>query len=392
MKKILTLFVMFLCGWSIVSAQTQTPAFGYQAVVRNADNVLMADTDVTVTIYVMSNGEELYSETHETRTDGLGMLNILVGTQSTADGVEIFDEIDWSTVDSIKTVVNVAETEFEFKTALRPVPYALQAGNSALTTEQIVNYLSDPTTTIQSYKAIMAALVGNVPTEGELWDMIKARLVQYLKNRKDKAVDVLVDYLTNHADAEDVNTLYANVSGEAKAKAMSLTKQFALENKEYAVELIKAYLPTVNAKDAGDAMTAAIISINTMRQELTHEDSVEIINRAVSFAKNHIDLAVSAVVKAIPHITTSQMNTFLNTIFGDNIPMKQAFVNNLFYNYLDYKLLPDIKVMVDQQLGNTYLQKQRCGADNHEVDFCGMRNVLPTNTNTSTEVNPNPNH
>lgn len=374
MKKILTLFVMFLCGWSIVSAQTQTPAFGYQAVVRNADNVLMADTDVTVTIYVMSNGEELYSETHETRTDGLGMLNILVGTQSTADGVEIFDEIDWSTVDSIKTVVNVAETEFEFKTALRPVPYALQAGNSPLTTEQIVNYLSNPTTTIHSYEAIMAALVGNVPTEGELWNMIKARLVQYLKNRKDKAVDVLVDYLTNHADAEDVNTLYLNVSDEAKTKAMSLTKQFALENKEYAVELIKAYLPTVNANDAGDAMAAAIESYESM--ELTHEDSVNIINHVISFAKSYMDVAVSAAAKAIPHVTGSQMNTFLNTMFADNVPMKQALVNNLFYNYLDYKLLPDIKAMVDEQLGNTYLQKQRCGTDNHEVDFCGMKNVL----------------
>ncbi len=374
MKKILTLFVMFLCGWSIVSAQTQTPAFGYQAVVRNADNVLMADTDVTVTIYVMSNGEELYSETHETRTDGLGMLNILVGTQSTADGVEIFDEIDWSTVDSIKTVVNVAETEFEFKTALRPVPYALQAGNSPLTTEQIVNYLSNPTTTIHSYEAIMAALVGNVPTEGELWNMIKARLVQYLKNRKDKAVDVLVDYLTNHADAEDVNTLYLNVSDEAKTKAMSLTKQFALENKEYAVELIKAYLPTVSADDAGDAMDAIITSYENM--ELTHEDSVNIINHVISFAKSYMDVAVSAVAKAIPHVTGSQMNTFLNTMFADNVPMKQALVNNLFYNYLDYKLLPGIKAMVDEQLGNTYLQKQRCGTVNPKVDFCEMKNVL----------------
>ena len=374
MKKILTLFVMFLCGWSIVSAQT--PAFGYQAVVRNADNELVANTDVNVTITVMSGTSVRYIETQTGTTDTLGMLNLLVGTGTpTPANTTDFAAIDWSTADTIVTTIVAGEDTYEIKTALRAVPYALQSGNSPLTTQQIVNYLSNPTTTIDSYEQIMAALVGNVPTDGELWDMIKARLVQYLKNRKDKAVDVLVDYLTNHADADDVDALYAEVSEEAIAKAMSLTKQFALENKEYAVELIKAYLPTVTPEDAGDAMTAAIISINTMRQELTHEDSVEIINRAVSFAKSHIDLAVSMAVKFIPHVSKNQMSTFLNTVFA-NAPMKKALVNNLFYNYLDYKLLPDIKAMVDELLEDEYLQKQRCGADNHEVDFCGMGNVI----------------
>ena len=53
MKKILTLFVMLLCGWSIVSAQTQ-PAFGYQAVVRTANNKLVSNTPVGVAITVLS--------------------------------------------------------------------------------------------------------------------------------------------------------------------------------------------------------------------------------------------------------------------------------------------------------------------------------------------------
>ena len=44
MKKILTLLVMFLATWSVLCAQT--PVFGYQAVVRTADNELVENTPV----------------------------------------------------------------------------------------------------------------------------------------------------------------------------------------------------------------------------------------------------------------------------------------------------------------------------------------------------------
>ena len=372
MKKILTLFVMFLCGWSIVSAQT--PAFGYQAVVRNADNELVANTDVNVTITVMSGTSVRYIETQTGKTDNLGMLNLLVGTGTpTPANTTDFVAIDWSTADTIVTTIVAGENTYELKTALRAVPYAYQAGNSPLTTQQIVDYLSNPSTNIYDYRDVMAALVGNVPTEGELWDMIKARVVQYLINRKAKAVDVFVDYIKTKADSDDVVALYNKVSDEAKTKAMSLAKQYALENKEYAMELVKAYLPLVDENDAGEAMQAAIISFNSMKQELTHEDSVNLINHAVSFVNNHLDLAVRTAKYFIKYFPADKLPDFLSTVF-ENSQMKQAFVNNLFYNYLDYTLLP---LIMDKLNNNQELNKmlpKKCGTE--EIDYCGMQNVL----------------
>jgi len=368
MKKILTLFVMLLCGWSIVSAQT--PAFGYQMVVRNANNELMTGTPVSLTIYVMSGMEEIYSEQKTATTDDLGMLSVLVGTVSPAD----FAEIDWSIADTIRTIVNFSDEEFEYKTAIQAVPSALQAAKSKLTTDQIVAYLSDPQTNMEDYAQIMSALYNNIPTDGELWGMIKNRLVNYLKNRKDKAVDVAVAYL-QQASPNDVGMLYNEVSNEVKEKIMNLAKQSALENKGYAMELVEAYLPTVTPEDVDDAYNHITSRINSLSAEDKADLREAFIQRAVPFAKNHLDLAVTAANYFLDNVTGDQVYGFLNTVFA-NSQMKVALVDTLFYNYLDYYLRPTIINRLNEGNYNGYLPKQHCGTDNHEVDFCSMKRVL----------------
>lgn len=362
---------MLLCGWSIVSAQTQTPAFGYQAVVRTANNKLVTSTPVGVAITVMSGDSLLYSETQNTTTDSLGMLNLLVGKGNAV----AFKKVDWSIADSIRTVISVGGEDVDFVTPLFAVPYALKADKTPLTTEQIVEYLSDPTTTIASYKEIMDSLVSNIPTDGELWDMIKGKVVNYLKERKDKAVDILAAYL-EHADSMDIVQINNAVKPAVKTKIMNLSKQYALDNKGFAMDLLEAYLPAVTPEDVDEAYDAAMEAIHN---NFTPADSAElqakIIERGVSFAKNHLDLVVSAANYFLKKATSTQVEGFISAFEGSTASgMMQAFVNTLFYNYLDYYLLPQIKTKVNNDLDPLYIKNQKCGTE--DVRFCDMKEVL----------------
>ena len=369
MKKILTLFVMLLCGWSIVSAQT--PAFGYQMVVRDANNDLVTGEEVNLTIYVMHGTSELYSETKQATTDDLGMLSVLVGTVNPT----AFAQIDWSLADSISTIVNFSDEEFEYKIPVQAVPYALQAANTKLTTQQIVEYLSDPETTIDDYAVIMAALVSNGPTEGELWNMIKNRVVNYLKNRKDKAVDIAAYYL-EHATKDDVVELYDQVKGTAAMDAaVTLLKQHAIQNRDFALELLIAYLPLVNATDVQNAAAAAKESYNAM----SDNDKAALYQYVVDFAISHRDLAVSTMTYFLQTATEQEVKGALATF--NTSPMKTALVNHLFYSYLDSYIqssttfdADDVAAKVRELLDDHYLRKVKC--DGNDVDICTIRDEV----------------
>lgn len=317
MKKILTLFVMLLCGWSIVSAQA--PVFGYQAVVRNADNELVANATVDVAIQVVGENQQvLYAETKQgLHTDTLGMLSILVGnsTNSLAD-------IDWSKATTIRATVTANGNPIVVETPVLAVPYALKSASSKLTTEQIVAYLSDTATTIDDYKEIMDSLVNNAESHGELWQIIKNKFVQYLKENKDKAVDVAKYYLAN-ADVNDVNELYNVVKNkpEVVAAAVNLAKQHALANKEYALEVLEAYLNDMTTAEVDEVYNAI----------MTHEE--QLLPYLVEFAKQHRALAFNTVNYFLNTASAQEVNNALGLF--ETSGMKTAFVDVLFYDYLD---------------------------------------------------------
>lgn len=317
MKKILTLFVMLLCGWSIVSAQA--PVFGYQAVVRNADNELVANATVDVAIQVVGENQQvLYTETKQgLHTDTLGMLSILVGnsTNSLAD-------IDWSKATTIRATVTANGNPIVVETPVLAVPYALKSASSKLTTEQIVAYLSDTATTIDDYKEIMDSLVNNAESHGELWQIIKNKFVQYLKENKDKAVDVAKYYLAN-ADVNDVNELYNVVKNkpEVVAAAVNLAKQHALANKEYALEVLEAYLNDMTTAEVDEVYNAI----------MTHEE--QLLPYLVEFAKQHRALAFNTVNYFLNTASAQEVNNALGLF--ETSGMKTAFVDVLFYDYLD---------------------------------------------------------
>ena len=94
MKKIFTLFVMLML--MMVSVWAQVPQkMSYQAVVRNSNNQLVTNQQVSVRITILQgsvSGTPVYVERHTTTTNVNGLMTVEVG-----DG--IVESGDMSTID-----------------------------------------------------------------------------------------------------------------------------------------------------------------------------------------------------------------------------------------------------------------------------------------------------
>ena len=95
MKKIYLLLVMMvLCAASLFAQAPEK--FSYQAVVRNANNQLVTNSNVGVRVSVLqgtSTGMTVYVETHNTITNANGLMTIEVGEGIPEIGA--FANIDW---------------------------------------------------------------------------------------------------------------------------------------------------------------------------------------------------------------------------------------------------------------------------------------------------------
>lgn len=87
------LCILFACIAYNTTAQTAFNRFNYQAVVRNTDGMPQANKAVSVSLTIADeNGGSSYSETHSVVTNDFGLINIVVGEDSSP---EDFDDIEW---------------------------------------------------------------------------------------------------------------------------------------------------------------------------------------------------------------------------------------------------------------------------------------------------------
>ena len=136
MKKLISTMILMVlacvCTWA------QAPQkMSYQAVVRNADNTLVANQNVSARIWVLqgsANGTAVYIETQTAATNANGLLTLSVGEGTVVSGS--FSAIDWANGPYfLKTEIDpTGGSSYALETAqkLLSVPYALyanQAGN-----------------------------------------------------------------------------------------------------------------------------------------------------------------------------------------------------------------------------------------------------------------------
>jgi len=132
MKK--TFLILSFLGL-LISAFAQIPnSFSYQAVVRNSDQTLLKNQEVTIKATILRNDEALFEQTQTATTNENGLLTIVIGNES-------FQDIDWlqGTL-FIKTQIDPAggnNFTIETQTQLLTVPYSMAAktAETAVTVE-----------------------------------------------------------------------------------------------------------------------------------------------------------------------------------------------------------------------------------------------------------------
>lgn len=127
MQKLRKYLVILLIGFATASLTAQPPqAFNYQAVLRDDAGQVLASEQVVIQIEILREnaaGEVVFSETHDTQTNELGLINLAIGS------IESLENIQWGN-DSFFIRVSVDGNEMG-TTQLLSVPFALYAQGSA---------------------------------------------------------------------------------------------------------------------------------------------------------------------------------------------------------------------------------------------------------------------
>ena len=182
-RKLLLVIALMLCCATTMFAQNDK--ISYQAVVRSADNHLVVNTDLTVTVSLANseNGPVVYKETHAVTSNMNGLISLLIGDGTPVDGS--WADIQWSNAWVTADIACGGTHIATHKMPLNAVPYALQAGYAdSVNTDVIANYLA--THTVPG--------VSNVQSD---WNQTDESSDAYIKN-KPSIRDSVSNYLTNN--------------------------------------------------------------------------------------------------------------------------------------------------------------------------------------------------
>lgn len=241
MKKILTFFVMLLMTGSMLMAQNDNllPKLNYQAVLRDADNHLVAGKSGNVNFLL--DGVSIYQTTFETNQNGLAQ--VVISTD---------ENVRWTGKNSLKAVFNVDGEDIEVVTPITTVPFALQATNARITTEGIVNYVKGA----NGYD--VNDLYQALKLKSDVHDAIRDSVVNYIKNHFDLAKDIAFDYLTK-VEGKDVDSAYAHAlrcDQDVKDTVYSLVKRFLKGHRELMLQVAEDFISSATTQEAEQVLSA----------------------------------------------------------------------------------------------------------------------------------------
>ncbi len=145
MKRFISLFFVIIASYNI-SAQ-DLGSFNYQAIIRDANGNVQANTNVTIAIEILqgsTSGATVYNETHTTSTNAYGLVTLQIGSINPSN----FSTINWSntpfflkiSVDG--TIIGISQ--------LMSVPLAIHAKEAEIYSETDPVFLAHPANGITS--------------------------------------------------------------------------------------------------------------------------------------------------------------------------------------------------------------------------------------------------
>jgi hypothetical protein len=204
MKKLLLLVAVMLCCVTAIFAQNNK--ISYQAVVRDTENRLVANQQVTVTVSIFNGAETTaaYSETQTTTTNLNGLISMLVGDGTVTGGS--WEAINWKTA-HIETTVTLNGTSLgTLAMPITAVPYAKYADYADSVNLNL----------IKSYaQSAIAYYFENIHQEGDAitisiqsdWEQTDEHAINYIMNKPD---------LDQYAKKDTLNYYYTKAQSDAK--------------------------------------------------------------------------------------------------------------------------------------------------------------------------------
>ena len=130
-KSILLTIAAVLCSVMTIFAQTNNK-ISYQAVVRDANNNLVANTPLTVQVTLTDANNNAYSERHSVTSNTNGLISLTLGNGTDVSGN--WDDIQWNKATVTTKIYRFSDGE-QLGTVTMPlmaVPYALYADSASL--------------------------------------------------------------------------------------------------------------------------------------------------------------------------------------------------------------------------------------------------------------------
>ena len=249
MKKILTFLVMLLISGSTLMAQNepqevQMPKFRYQAVLRDANNVLVANQSGTVTIKL---NEVTWVSDQEFTTNANGLVSLDLDYES----LDVNPDHNWNG-DTLVAEFNVAGQTIILNTPVAAVPYAIQAGDVRITTPMLTDYFERavPEDVDRVYQALL-----NNPTFSQA---CRDSAVNYIKENYTIAKEIAYDYLSkvSKQDVEDIYDSMRIVDIAVRQAFYDLVKDYIKNHRALLVDVAKYYISTADVQEAEELYTS----------------------------------------------------------------------------------------------------------------------------------------
>ena len=252
MRKITSLVAAMLLS---VATFAQAPqGFSYQAVVRDAQNAIVANQTVEVTISILQGAtadaaKAVFSEKHSAQTNANGLFTITIGSVDAAG----FAKIDWG---KGSCFLKTESAYGESTTQLMSVPYALYAANAGtIDNNTVEQYISNIDFT--TYNLVNKTSLAQYAKSADVTNTVNNALASYTTNQK------LNDTLAVYAKIVDLPE-GVNLTGYAKTADLA----DVATSGDYNDLTNKPTIPTVPTNVSAFTNDAAYVTLTQLQEQI----------------------------------------------------------------------------------------------------------------------------
>ena len=388
MRKILMLVVMVVMA---VVAMAQTPnKISYQAVVRDGQNRLVTNTNVSVQVQIGTS----YSETFSVTTNANGLVSLQIPTDAHQPD---FNGINWATTNTITTTITVGSETMTNTVPVTAVPYALYANNvnpsviDTLVSEHELEVILNDYYTKIGVDTLLGAKADTATTytRTKIDDMLGAKADTSSTYNKDKVNELL-------GAKADTATTYTRTKIDDMLGAKADTS--STYNKDKVNELLgaKADTATTYTRTKIDDMLGAKVDTTTLADYYTKTgvDTLLAAKADTSEIGKGTYSLLNPVTKAeIGKISVNSTVDSIGIVLPGN-PMTLKFIrplDTIVYNAFDENGLPqeyliDLTDVITTQAIVKYINKAQATSSVNDVDSIYNALTDPANADVKEEL------